>query len=178
MRFNVVVVVVLLILLFIAGAAVFTYFRIKAKNIPPQVTVVTESETENQEEVETQEQPPMTPVPAPSPITFKRLSISKESFAEHLNLEIFEADSERSAVRISSKEKPNIVLLELQLPKMNGIKTSKLIKEVSPDTKIVIVSMYDTEKFQKNFISEHIDDFIGKNEFDGKLVRILRKHLR
>lgn len=97
---------------------------------------------------------------------------------QKINLEIFEADSERSAVKMAAKEKPAIVLLELQLPKMNGIKTSKLIKEVSPASKIVIVSMFDAEKFQKNFMAEHIDEVVGKSEFDRKLVRILKKYLR
>ncbi|MBF0408083.1 MAG: response regulator transcription factor [Candidatus Riflebacteria bacterium] len=97
---------------------------------------------------------------------------------QKLNLLVFEADSETSAVRNALKEQPDIVLLELRLPQMNGIKTSKLVKKVSPDSKIIIVSMFDTEHFQKKFLGEHIDDLIGKSEFDEKLFHILRKHLK
>lgn len=97
---------------------------------------------------------------------------------QNLNLEIHEADSERFAVQQAAEIQPTIVLLELQLPKMNGIKTSKLIKKVSPGSKIIIVSMFDNEIFQKEFIGSHIDDFIGKSEFDEKLVWVLRKHLK
>ena len=97
---------------------------------------------------------------------------------QHLNYLTFEAGSETSGVRIALREQPAIVLLELQLPKMNGIKTSKLIKAVSPNSKIIIVSMYDTEKFQKQFLGAHIDDFIGKSEFDSKLFKILKRNLQ
>ena len=97
---------------------------------------------------------------------------------QNLNLMILEANSETSALQKALREQPNIVLLELQLPKMNGIKTSKLVKEVSPKSKIIIVSIFDTENFQKKFLGEHIDDFIGKNDFDVKLFRVLRKYLK
>lgn len=96
---------------------------------------------------------------------------------QKINLEIFEADSEETAVKVALKEKPAIVLLELQLPKMNGIKTSKRIKEVSPASRIIIVSTFDADKFQKSFMTEHIDEVMGKSEFDRKLVKILKKYL-
>ncbi|MBF0544276.1 MAG: response regulator [Candidatus Riflebacteria bacterium] len=101
-----------------------------------------------------------------------------KTFLERADLSflILEADSETSAVKKASSEQPDIVLLELQLPKMNGIKTSKLIKKVSPNSKIIIVSMFNTENFQKKFLGKHIDDFIGKSELDDKLLRLLKKH--
>jgi two-component system, NarL family, response regulator DegU len=97
---------------------------------------------------------------------------------QKLNLEIYMAGSEKSAIATAAKKKPDIVLLELQLPKMNGIKTSRLIKDVSPKSKIVVVSTFDTEKFKNNFINAHVDAFIGKCEFDGKLLHILKKYLK
>lgn len=100
------------------------------------------------------------------------LEIQNEKFL------IFEAGTEASAVKMARREKPDVVLLELQLPKMNGIVTSKIIKEVSPNSIVIIVSMYDTEVFQKEFLGRHIDDSIGKSELDSKLVAVLRKHLR
>ncbi len=108
---------------------------------------------------------------------FRRI-LRKFLESQNLNYLTFEASSERSAVWKARMEQPDIVLLEFQLPKMNGIKTSRLIKNVSPNSKIIVVSTFDTEKFQRKFIGEHVDGFIGKSEFDRNLVRILRKHLR
>ena len=97
---------------------------------------------------------------------------------QNLNLQIFEADSEKVAVQKALREQPDLVLLELQLPKMNGIKISKLIKDVAPDSKIIIVSMFDTEHVQEKFLGKDIDGFIGKSDFDSKFSLILRKYLR
>ncbi|MBF0544289.1 MAG: response regulator transcription factor [Candidatus Riflebacteria bacterium] len=97
---------------------------------------------------------------------------------QKLDLWVLEANSERAGVQKALKEQPEIVLLELRLPKMNGIKASKLVKKVSPNSKIIVVSVFDTENFQKRFLGEHISDFIGKNEFDFRLFRVLRKHLK
>jgi two-component system response regulator DegU len=90
---------------------------------------------------------------------------------------VYEAVSETEAVKTAKKEKPFIILLELQLPQMNGIKTAELIKKVSPESKIIIVSMYDAEKYKDRIITKNIDHVIGKNEFDTELLKILRKYL-
>jgi len=97
---------------------------------------------------------------------------------QNLGLVMVEADSERSAVKKCLKEQPDIVLLELELPQMNGIKTAKLIKGVSPRSKIIIVTMFDSAQFRKDFFAEYVDHFIGKNEFEGRLIKVLRKCLK
>ncbi|MBF0502080.1 MAG: response regulator transcription factor [Candidatus Riflebacteria bacterium] len=97
---------------------------------------------------------------------------------QNKNIIILEAGSETSAAQEAMREKPDVVLLELLLPQMNGILTSRIIKEVSPDSKIVILTMFDTEISPEKFLDEHIDDFIAKSEFDSKLISVLRKHLK
>jgi DNA-binding NarL/FixJ family response regulator len=97
---------------------------------------------------------------------------------ENKNFEISEADSETSAVKKAKQEKPDVVLLELQLPKMNGVKTSKLIKEVSSRSKIIIVTMFESEILKRKCLGAEIYDIIGKSQFDSALVATLIKHLR
>jgi len=96
---------------------------------------------------------------------------------QKLNVEIYEADSQDSALKVALRERPEIVLLEQQLTQMDGRKISKLLKNIVPDSIIVIMSIFDGEKFQKKFTDEQIDHFIGKNEFNGKLIHVLKKYL-
>jgi DNA-binding NarL/FixJ family response regulator len=42
---------------------------------------------------------------------------------------------------------PDVMLLDISMPHLNGIETARLIKEAVPDTQIVILSMYDKETF-------------------------------
>src|SRR5688572_8115574 len=55
---------------------------------------------------------------------------------------IGEADHGREAMRKVLELKPNVVLLDLAMPIMNGIETAERLAEVLPDCKIVIWSGY------------------------------------
>lgn len=103
-----------------------------------------------------------------------------KSFLESqgLNLLILEADSETLAVKIALREQPAVVLLELQLPMVNGRMTSELVKRVSPKSKIIILSMFDSGKLPKGFQGGRIDGCIGKSDLDSDICRVLRKLLK
>lgn len=79
---------------------------------------------------------------------------------------------------MSFTHQPHVVLLEHDLPKMNGIKTSKLIKNAAPECRIILASLFASELFRNKVLKQLIDDFIGKSEFDCKLVKILEKQLK
>ena len=58
-----------------------------------------------------------------------------------------EAANGEDGVKRVLELKPDLVLLDVSMPKMNGIEATKLIRKVSPDTKIVILSMHDSGHF-------------------------------
>ena len=89
-------------------------------------------------------------------------------------IELFEADSEDQALETARRERPGIILLELQLPQMNGIKTAKLLKKLNASSKIIIMSGYSAD----NINNKSIDHIIGKNEIDNDLVKILKKYIK
>jgi len=70
-----------------------------------------------------------------------------KSLKEHVNLEhIFEAENGFEALKITLKEKPDVVFLDLTMPVMDGYETIPKIKDINPDIKIVVVSADIQEK--------------------------------
>jgi DNA-binding NarL/FixJ family response regulator len=55
-----------------------------------------------------------------------------------------EAGDGRDAVRGASALCPNIVLMDIAMPVMNGIEATKLIRQACPKTNIIVLSMYST----------------------------------
>ena len=54
--------------------------------------------------------------------------------------EITESEDGRSAVRLAQQMQPDLILLDIGLPKMNGIEAAKQIMKVSPASKIIFVT--------------------------------------
>ena len=93
-------------------------------------------------------------------------------------IEIFKAATGEEGVAVAIKHKPGIILMDLQLPHMNGIAASEEIKKALPHCVIVVLSLFAGDMRKENHVSAAIDEVVGKNEIEKKLVPLLRKYLR
>src|SRR6218665_882222 len=48
---------------------------------------------------------------------------------------------------------PHIVLLDIQMPEMNGIQTTQALKDLYPDMKIIILTMHNEDEFIYDLMS-------------------------
>ena len=56
------------------------------------------------------------------------------------------ADGEQ-AVRMATTYKPDVAIVDIAMPKLDGIETTKQIKALSPSTRVLILSAYDDDQF-------------------------------
>lgn len=99
------------------------------------------------------------------------------------NIEIVgEAGDGLEAVSKVREHLPDLVLLDLNMPRMNGINAIRKIKEISPEVKVIILTIHDDEEYiykvtsagaegfiQKDITSEELQDAI-KRVLDGETV--------
>ena len=64
---------------------------------------------------------------------------------ENINV-IGEAEDASVGLEIIKKENPDVVLMDLGLPEMNGIEATQKVKEISPKTKVIILTSHDREE--------------------------------
>jgi DNA-binding NarL/FixJ family response regulator len=82
-----------------------------------------------------------------------------------LNIELVvvgEAQDGREAVRIASELKPDLVLMDLSMPRMNGIEAIKEIKKQHPEIKIIVFTVYKTEEYVLASLQAGADGYILK----------------
>ncbi len=58
-----------------------------------------------------------------------------------------EAVNGEEAVQLTTKHKPDIAILDIAMPVLDGIEATKKIKAISPDTAVLILSNYDDDEF-------------------------------
>lgn len=51
------------------------------------------------------------------------------------------------AVEMAEKERPDVVLMDIRMPNMNGVAATKRIKEILPDCKIIILTTFDDSDY-------------------------------
>lgn len=85
-----------------------------------------------------------------------------------------EADTGTDAVLFVKTHKPDLVLMDIGLPGLNGVETTAEILRHHPDCRVVILSMYDDEHSVVSAVRAGARAFILKRASDTDLVEALR----
>lgn len=86
------------------------------------------------------------------------------------NLEVFEACTGEMGVAKASFVDPDIVLMDINLPRANGFESARQIREDHPRSDVIVVTMFDVEEFHNVFESLGAFAFIGKSEIYDRLL--------
>lgn len=70
----------------------------------------------------------------------------KAIFDEYPSLEIIgEAENGKQAIKMANELKPDVILMDIGLPEMDGIQATKKIKELFPEMKVIILTSHTDE---------------------------------
>jgi CheY-like chemotaxis protein len=86
-------------------------------------------------------------------------------------LEMREAGDGREAVRLVEKFEPDLVLMDVRMPELDGLEATKQIKARWPNVKVVVLSMYVEN--QDDALAAGADAFVGKGEASDALLGVL-----
>ena len=107
---------------------------------------------------------------------FMRLTL-KKMIEAHGHSVAGEAANGIEAVRKFIEVKPDVVLLDITMPEMNGIEALKRIKEADPKAKIIICSAMGQQTMLAQAIQYGAKDFIVKPFEEARLVAAIQNVL-
>ena len=67
--------------------------------------------------------------------------------------------------------RPDLVLLDVRMPGMDGIQAARRIKEAHPETVVVLISIEDSEEFAQDARASGAAELVRKQEFGPALLR-------
>ncbi|MCD8309410.1 MAG: response regulator transcription factor [Clostridia bacterium] len=67
------------------------------------------------------------------------------------------------AVDMAAKLKPDVILMDVRMPEMNGVAATKHIKEILPDTKIIILTTFDDSDYILSGINNGASGYLLKD---------------
>lgn len=77
--------------------------------------------------------------------------------------EIYEAENGKDLLNNVLNVKPDIILMDIEMPVMNGIEATKETLKIYPKTKVIALSMYGNENFYSEMIDAGAKGFLLKN---------------
>ncbi|MBI4309803.1 MAG: response regulator transcription factor [Candidatus Omnitrophica bacterium] len=107
-----------------------------------------------------------------------RSAVIKHLKMSAVGVEVFEAGTGEMGVAKASCVKPDIVLMDINLPNITGLEAARQIKEDHPDCDIIILTIFDVAVFKKAAEKVRVRAFIGKNEVYERLLPAIQECFR
>lgn len=85
-----------------------------------------------------------------------------------------EAQDGEEAVAMVSRLQPNVVLMDIAMPKLNGIEATRLIKKESPATSVLILTAYDDDQYIFALLDAGAAGYLLKNVRGEELAQAVR----
>ena len=90
---------------------------------------------------------------------------------------VAEAGNGMTAYELAIKHQPDIVIMDIKMPKLDGISASKKIKKTLPKVKILMLTMYDNSNYILDALSAGINGYIFKTSKINKMFEAIDKLL-
>jgi DNA-binding NarL/FixJ family response regulator len=90
-----------------------------------------------------------------------------------------EATTGRDAVEQSRRLRPDVVVMDLSLPELNGLDATRQILKDAPDTEVLVLTMHHSEELARDVLQAGARGYVLKSDADENLITAvdsLRQH--
>jgi DNA-binding NarL/FixJ family response regulator len=87
---------------------------------------------------------------------------------------IGEASDGEEAVAMTKKLDPDVVIIDLSMPKLSGVEATKIIRKDFPSAKVLVLTMYDNEEYVYQILKSDAGGYMLKNSGRDELAAAIR----
>jgi DNA-binding NarL/FixJ family response regulator len=85
-----------------------------------------------------------------------------------------EAEDGREVIRSVEECKPDLILMDLSMPRMNGMEAIREIKKLSPKIRILVLTIHKTEEYILPVLKAGADGYVLKNDTQAELMAAIK----
>jgi DNA-binding NarL/FixJ family response regulator len=93
----------------------------------------------------------------------------------HPDMEVCcEAPNGREAVESAVQLRPDIVVMDITMPEMNGLEATRQILRDNPEAQVLILTLHESEELIRNVLTAGARGYVLKSDVAGNLVSAVR----
>ena len=91
--------------------------------------------------------------------------------------ELLEATSGEEAVAMAQAASPCLVIMDIGLPGITGIEATETIKKTIPDTKVIMLTIFDDDDYRSHATAAGAFAYVPKRKIKTELMPVVRRIL-
>lgn len=88
---------------------------------------------------------------------------------------VAKAENGEKALALAQSIQPDVVILDIDMPKLNGLQVSARLRSLEPEVKILILTIYDEASIVRAAFNQGANGYVLKNRVASDLVNALKK---
>jgi LuxR family transcriptional regulator, maltose regulon positive regulatory protein len=84
-----------------------------------------------------------------------------------------EADNGQDAIRLAGELRPEVVIMDVSMPGMNGLEATRIIHSVLPEVKVLLLTLHSSTEFVRSAFHSGARGYVLKSDAENELVRAL-----
>lgn len=100
---------------------------------------------------------------------------TRELLEQQEDLEVVaEASDGKEAVQFALRERPDVVIIDFAMPRLNGIEATRQIKAIAPNIAVLVLTAYDSEQYVFAFLEAGAAGYLLKDVSVDELIKAVR----
>lgn len=85
-----------------------------------------------------------------------------------------EAGDGEEALAVVLRERPDVLITDVVMPRLDGVALTRRVRDALPDTKIILMSSYTDDAYRMRASSSGADAFVNKQVINSSLLSAIR----
>jgi DNA-binding NarL/FixJ family response regulator len=85
-----------------------------------------------------------------------------------------EADNGQEAIRLAESLKPEVIIMDVSMPVLNGLEATRIIRDTLPQTKVLLLTLHSSSELVRTAFHAGARGYVLKSDAEHELIRALK----